>query len=133
MSLRGSYSCDVSFAPLISHSDPVTEQNVLCVCVCVCACVCLWQCGPHRGHTPCTHLVISMCPDNQLNQWALLKLSPSVCLIFSQMKTKSRIVSLYRRVRRRRPTTGGKAQVRMLAFVFVFLWLQTVKQCLQSM
>lgn len=29
----------------------------------------------HKGHTPCAHLVISMCPDNQLNQWALLKLS----------------------------------------------------------
>uniref|UniRef100_A0A8D0AES3 SKI family transcriptional corepressor 2 n=1 Tax=Sander lucioperca TaxID=283035 RepID=A0A8D0AES3_SANLU len=31
-------------------------------------------------HTPCAHLVISMCPDNQLNQWALLKLSSCLSL-----------------------------------------------------
>lgn len=46
-----------------------------------------------------------------------LFLSVSLCLIFSQMKTKSRIVSLYRRVRHQRPTTGGKAQVQILAYV----------------
>lgn len=35
----------------------------------------------------------------------------------SQMKTKSRIVSLHQRVRRQRRTTGGRVQVHILAYV----------------
>lgn len=72
-------------------------------------------------HTPCVHLVISMCPDNQLSQWALLNLSSclSVSLSsFSQMKTKSRQVSLCPRARRQRRTTGGRTQV--LTYVLLF-------------
>lgn len=38
----------------------------------LCVSPCCSHVDAHKGHTPCAHLVISMCPDNQLNQWALL-------------------------------------------------------------
>lgn len=54
--------CDVSFAPLISRSDPLAEENVL------------------SAH----NFVISVCRDNQLSQWRPLP----VCLPFLSDENK---------------------------------------------
>lgn len=77
-------------------------------------------------HTQCMHSIISMCPDNQLSQWALLNLTiQSFCHVCFQMKTKTRAVSLCPKVRRWHRTIGGRAQVP--SRIHILCQIQTTK------